>query len=99
TVRDRRFERRLDGGSRGIDVDPLRVAGGGGELIDALLRDLEPVADRDFLADASLKRTDVVDLNHLDVAQGFGPAIDAALKRCATFYRVKPAAFGNELLE
>jgi hypothetical protein len=33
-------------------VDPLVVAGRLGELVDLFLRDGDPVADRDFLADA-----------------------------------------------
>jgi hypothetical protein len=32
-------------------MDPLEVAGGLGELVDALLGDGDPVADGDFLAD------------------------------------------------
>ena len=51
-VRDRRLERRLGRRARRVDVDPLVIAGRVGELIDALLRDLEPVADGDLLADA-----------------------------------------------
>ena len=34
-----------------IDVDPLEVAGGVGELVDAFLRDLHPVAVAEVLAD------------------------------------------------
>ena len=34
-----------------IDVDPLVVAARLGELVDALLGDLEPVARRDLAAD------------------------------------------------
>jgi hypothetical protein len=51
-VRDGGLERRLGGCARRVDVDPLRVAGGGGELIDARLADFEPVANGDLLADA-----------------------------------------------
>ena len=35
------------------------IAGGIGELLDAILRDLEPVADRDLLADAIAERVNV----------------------------------------
>jgi len=37
-------------------VDPLVVAGGLGEQVHALLGDLDPVADGEFLADAGLQR-------------------------------------------
>ena len=35
----------------GVQMNPLMVAGGFGELVDAVLGDFEPVADGDFLAD------------------------------------------------
>jgi hypothetical protein len=62
-VRDRRLERRFRRSARGIHVDPLTIAGGVGELFDACLGDLEPVADGDLLADALVKRTNV-DVDH-----------------------------------
>ena len=47
-------------------MDPLVIAGGVGELVDARLRHLHPVADRDLLADAGAERADVdVDLVHI----------------------------------
>jgi len=55
-VRDRGLERRFGRRAHGVGVDPLAVAGRLGELIDARLGDLEPVADRDFLADAIAQR-------------------------------------------
>jgi len=55
-VRDGRLERRLERGARGIDMDPLMIARCVGELVDSLLRDLEPVADGDFVADPVAKR-------------------------------------------
>src|SRR4051812_27067820 len=53
-MRDRRTEWRLAFGARRIDMDPLPIVGRVGELIDARLRDLEPLADRNFLPDAML---------------------------------------------
>ena len=40
------FGRALD-----VDVDPLMVAGGFGELVDPLLGDFQPIGHADFLAD------------------------------------------------
>ncbi len=48
----------------GIDVDPLMIAGRVGELVDARLRHLEPVADGDLLADPVAERADV-DVDHV----------------------------------
>jgi hypothetical protein len=63
-VRDRGLERRFPGRARGVDVNPLMIAGGVGELLDAILRDRKPVADGDLLADAIAERVNV------DVDQG-----------------------------
>src|SRR5579859_2428961 len=51
TVRDRHAERRFTARAFDIDVDPLMVSGGFGKAVDALLRNFQPVADHDFLAD------------------------------------------------
>ena len=48
-VGDRLAARHLALGALGIDMDPLVVAGGLGELVDPRLRDVDPVADADFL--------------------------------------------------
>ena len=48
-MRDRGPERRLAAASLGVDVNPLMVAGGVGELVDPLLRDLKPIPHRDLL--------------------------------------------------
>src|SRR3954463_16332811 len=53
-MRDRAAERRIPG-ALAIDVDPLEVVDRLGEGVDALLRDLEPGRDADFLADAVLQ--------------------------------------------
>jgi hypothetical protein len=37
----------LPGGAFDVDMDPLVVAGGLGELVDPLLADLDPVGDPD----------------------------------------------------
>jgi len=42
-VRDGGAVGALLGGALGVDVDPLVVAGDVGELVDVLLRDLEPL--------------------------------------------------------
>ena len=62
-MRDRRLERRLAGRARGVDVNPLVIAGRIGELLNAILRDLEPVADGDFLAHA-IAQCRNVELDH-----------------------------------
>src|SRR5213075_1397102 len=54
TMRDRAAERRIPG-ALAIDVDPLEVVDRLREGIDALLRDLEPGRDADFLADTLLE--------------------------------------------
>ena len=51
---DRRFERRFTAGALNVNVDPLMVERGISKLLDALLRDVEPVSNGDFLADESL---------------------------------------------
>src|SRR5205823_2330875 len=45
-------------GARGIDMDPLEVLDRLGEGVDALLRDLDPRRDADFLADTRLEAAD-----------------------------------------
>ena len=50
-VGDRPTERALLLGSFGVDVDPLEVSGCFGELVDALLGDLHPVAVAEMLTD------------------------------------------------
>ncbi len=49
-MRHRPAERRFAAGALHVDVDPLMIAGGFGELVDLLLGDLDPVADGHFLA-------------------------------------------------
>jgi hypothetical protein len=61
-VRDRRFRGQLARGARRIDVDPLAVFGGGRELVDPLLRNVEPVADGYLLAEAVAQGDDAFDL-------------------------------------
>jgi hypothetical protein len=51
-VRDRRAER-AGLCPLGVNVDPLVIAGRVGEEVDALLRDLDPVADRRVAADVT----------------------------------------------
>ena len=53
-VRDGAAERRIPG-ALAIDVDPLEVVDRFGEGVDALLRDLEPGRNADFLAGALLE--------------------------------------------
>ena len=53
-VGDRCFERRFTAGALNVNVDPLMVERGIGKLLDAFLRDVEPVSNGDFLADESL---------------------------------------------
>ena len=53
-MRDGRFEWRFTASALNVNVDPLMVERGIGKLLDALLRDVEPVSDGDFLADESL---------------------------------------------
>lgn len=49
-VRDGAAER-AGGSTHRVDVDPLHVAGGARELVDALLRDADPLARADHLAE------------------------------------------------
>ncbi len=49
-MRNRCAERRFAARPFDVDVDPLMVASGVGELVDAFLRDFQPVAHHDFLA-------------------------------------------------
>src|SRR5213078_4195783 len=53
-VRDRAAERRSPG-ALPVDVDPLEVPGGLGELVDPVLRDLDPGRHGDFLTDPALE--------------------------------------------
>ena len=41
-----------------IDVNPLTIVGRLGETIDAVLRDLQPVADAELFADVLVQRRD-----------------------------------------
>ena len=50
-VRNRCFEWRFTASALNVNVNPLMVKGGIGKLLDALLRDVEPVSNGDFLAD------------------------------------------------
>src|SRR6185312_3472653 len=52
---DRRFERRFTMRALNIHMDPLMIECGIGKLLDAFLRDVEPVCDCDFLADESFE--------------------------------------------
>jgi hypothetical protein len=54
-VGNRSFERRFTARALNIDVDPLMIKSGIGELLDAFLRDVEPVRDGNFLADQSFE--------------------------------------------
>jgi hypothetical protein len=64
-------------------VNPLMIAGGIRELIDARLRDLEPVADGNLLADAIAECMDV-DVDHVSLLIAYR----ASLSR-------SPARFGD----
>src|SRR5439155_2602185 len=52
---------RLGPGPVGVAVDPLAVQGHVGEGVDPLLRDGQPVADADLLADEALEFRGAVD--------------------------------------
>jgi hypothetical protein len=54
-VRNWRFERRFTASTLNVNVDPLMVKGGISELLDALLRDVKPVSNGNFLADESFE--------------------------------------------
>jgi hypothetical protein len=71
-VSDRRLRRHLGRGAHGIDVDPLVIPGRVGELVDARLRHLEPVADRNLLADPRAERANV-DRDHEAQLAAFNP--------------------------
>jgi Binding-protein-dependent transport system inner membrane component len=58
-VRDGAAVRRRRGGARGIDMDPLEVAGGLGELVDAVLTDGKPVGDADLSAHRAARVVDI----------------------------------------
>ena len=48
---DWRFERRFSASALNIDMNPLMVKRGVGELLDAFLRYVEPISYGNFLAD------------------------------------------------
>ena len=50
-MRDGAAERRLDGGPRRVDMNPLPVFGRLGEEVDAFLGDRQPIADRNLASD------------------------------------------------
>ena len=52
-------------GTLGIDVDPLVVAGGVGERVHAFLRDLEPIAVAEVLADSGFDLGDALEYAHV----------------------------------
>src|SRR3954447_21698646 len=52
-------------GALDVDVDPLVVVGGVGELVDTLLGDLEPVGGPDLLADRGFELSDVGEGAHV----------------------------------
>src|SRR5882762_2754621 len=76
-VRDGGPERRLHGRARFVDVNPLLIASRVGELIDAGLRDFEPLADGDLLADAVAQRA-YVQSEHIVRSRGQGDPFLAA---------------------
>ena len=67
-MRDRRAEGRLALRAVGVHVDPLLVAGGFGEQVDALLRHLEPVRGAELLPDP------ITECLHVGNDEGFGHA-------------------------
>ena len=54
-VSNRRFEGRFPAGTLDVNMNPLMVERGIGKLLDAFLRDDEPVSDSDFLTDEILE--------------------------------------------
>ncbi len=64
SVRDRSAVGTLGLGAGDIDVDPLVVAGDIGEIVDALLVDIHPVADAEFGADRRYRIVDGGDELH-----------------------------------
>ena len=60
-MRDRAAERALLCGAFRVDVDPLVVAGGVGELVHLVLGDLDPVAVAEMLAGPGPQAVDPVD--------------------------------------
>ena len=93
----------LNGDSRAaraaIHVNPLVIAGRVGELVDARLRDLQPVADGDLLADPVAQRADV-EFDHDAIRHGLSAVPCACLRYVASReFAVEPATLGDEPLE
>src|SRR6267378_3764903 len=63
-MRDGLTTRRLACGAFRVDMNPLLVAGRLGELVDAVLGDLDPVADADLGADSGLELIEIVEHSH-----------------------------------
>jgi len=63
-MRDGCFERRLSRCPLDVEVNPLPVFSRFGKLVDAILRNVEPVADADLLAEILVELIDTVDMNH-----------------------------------
>src|SRR6185369_3987096 len=63
-MRDGCFERRLSRGPLDVEVNPLPVFSRFGKLVDAILRNVEPVADADLFAEILVELIDTVDMNH-----------------------------------
>jgi hypothetical protein len=63
-VRDGLAARRLLGSALLVDVNPLLVAGRLRELVDAVLRDLDPVADADLGPDSGSEVVKSVEYPH-----------------------------------
>src|SRR6266851_498901 len=61
---DRLAARHLALGALDIDMDPLMVAGGGGEFVDLLLGHRIPVADPDLLPFIGLQIGGMFDFQH-----------------------------------
>ena len=58
---DRGVIRRIGGGARRVQVNPLAVFGGFGELRDALLVNRKPATQPDLLADQGFQFGDSID--------------------------------------
>jgi hypothetical protein len=73
TVRDRALERRLLR-ARSVDMDPLPIFGGLCKPIDPCLRDVEPVADREFRIEPFAESRDLRDPDHRAMTCGSASA-------------------------